>query len=252
MPICQGCSASYDESLIICPYCGRAKPKPQKIDIEVSLSPKQSAQDCPKCNNDTHTQKVSSIYASGTSTGIGYSEGSGTSNHYQTYDAKRIGTSYSSTSSYSLLINQNQLAGKLIPPTPPERKQSGDLIIYVVMIIAAIPTCGIVFGLTNLPNTSPFGTLVALVVLEILFVAGLFLLLENLTEPETKRNEKEFQEKMTAYKKAKYVWEHLYYCYKHDIVFLEGRKDYAEVENSLQACYIWGKDLDESVIDESN
>ena len=36
MPVCKGCSASYDDSFTFCPYCGTVKPEPTRVEIEIS------------------------------------------------------------------------------------------------------------------------------------------------------------------------------------------------------------------------
>jgi hypothetical protein len=243
MPICQGCNVSFDESFAFCPYCGRAKPETPKIKLEVDLTRKQTPEDCPKCNNDTHTQKVSSIYASGTSTGTDYTVGSGTSNYYQTYDGKRIGTSRSSSSSSSFSINQSQLAEYLIPPTPPKREGASNWPLIIIVVLALLFTYGIFDSMKHPPDLSGFGTTLICCGVWALMAALLGILWHYLTRSETRQKEEAFQEKMKKYKKARYVWEHLYYCHKHDIVFLEGRKDYFPVKETLDACYILGNEL---------
>jgi hypothetical protein len=41
MPVCKGCSASYDDQFGFCPHCGRAKPGPDMIIANVQASPPQ-------------------------------------------------------------------------------------------------------------------------------------------------------------------------------------------------------------------
>lgn len=38
MPNCKGCGGSYDDNFKFCPYCGRAKPEPEAVKIQVSVS----------------------------------------------------------------------------------------------------------------------------------------------------------------------------------------------------------------------
>lgn len=38
MPLCQGCGASYDDTFQFCPHCGRAKPEPQSINLQLMRS----------------------------------------------------------------------------------------------------------------------------------------------------------------------------------------------------------------------
>lgn len=39
MPLCQGCGASFDDTYKFCPHCGRARPEPQAIDLNVQVAP---------------------------------------------------------------------------------------------------------------------------------------------------------------------------------------------------------------------
>jgi hypothetical protein len=39
MPLCQGCGASYDDNFKFCPHCGRAKPQPESINLNVQVAP---------------------------------------------------------------------------------------------------------------------------------------------------------------------------------------------------------------------
>jgi hypothetical protein len=39
MPLCQGCGASYDDNFKFCPHCGRAKPEPRSINLNVQVAP---------------------------------------------------------------------------------------------------------------------------------------------------------------------------------------------------------------------
>ena len=39
MPLCQGCGASYDDNYKFCPHCGRAKPEPEAINLNVRVAP---------------------------------------------------------------------------------------------------------------------------------------------------------------------------------------------------------------------
>jgi hypothetical protein len=36
MPVCAGCTASYDSKFQFCPYCGRAKPEPLTMNVNVT------------------------------------------------------------------------------------------------------------------------------------------------------------------------------------------------------------------------
>lgn len=39
MPLCRGCGASYDDTYKFCPHCGRAKPEPQAVNLNVQVAP---------------------------------------------------------------------------------------------------------------------------------------------------------------------------------------------------------------------
>lgn len=45
MPVCEMCTASYDDEYKFCPYCGRARPEPDvtRIDVRVSVAPYEEA-----------------------------------------------------------------------------------------------------------------------------------------------------------------------------------------------------------------
>ena len=36
MPLCKGCGGSYDDKFKFCPYCGRAKPEPVTLNVNVT------------------------------------------------------------------------------------------------------------------------------------------------------------------------------------------------------------------------
>jgi hypothetical protein len=38
MPVCQGCGGSYDDKFKFCPHCGRAKPEPNIMTINVNVT----------------------------------------------------------------------------------------------------------------------------------------------------------------------------------------------------------------------
>lgn len=39
MPLCQGCGANYDDNYKFCPHCGRARPEPASINLNVQVAP---------------------------------------------------------------------------------------------------------------------------------------------------------------------------------------------------------------------
>lgn len=46
MPVCKGCGGSFDDSFRFCPYCGQAKPEPDVIKVEVSVSSDDKWETC--------------------------------------------------------------------------------------------------------------------------------------------------------------------------------------------------------------
>lgn len=242
MPTCQGCNASFDDSFAFCPFCGSAKPETPKIKLEVDLTREKTPDDCPKCNNNSHTQKVSSIYAAGTSTGIGFTEGSGTSNHYQTFDGKRIGTSHSSNSSSSFSINQSHLAKFFDPPSQPKSGES-EAPLIIIAVLALLLTCYLGFTIRTPSNLSDFASVLIVCGAWIIISILLTVIWSILTSSKRSQQNEEFQQEKQEYKKARYVWDRLYYCHKHDIVFMEGHDEFFPGKKALEACYVLGNRL---------
>ena len=46
MPVCQGCGGSYDNSFNFCPQCGRSKPEPEILKIQVNFSSEEKWEIC--------------------------------------------------------------------------------------------------------------------------------------------------------------------------------------------------------------
>ena len=58
MPICKGCGGSFDDNFKFCPYCGRAKPEPDSLKIQLSVSPKIRWETCKICYRDWETYSL--------------------------------------------------------------------------------------------------------------------------------------------------------------------------------------------------
>lgn len=222
MPVCQGCDVSFDESFAFCPYCGRAKPEPPKINMEVVLKQESSPDDCPKCKNNLRTQKVSSIVFAGTSLGYGKAHSVGNT-EFISRDGRRVGEGFSSGTATMESVNQNLLAKKLKAPNKPEREKIDLTGIWILLLSIILLWVGFA---TDAPPIC-IGTFI------LLFVFSIFLLI---MEFAGHTNEEMFQKKITTYKKAMFIWNRLYYCHKHDIVFMEGREEHFPVERTLEAC----------------
>jgi hypothetical protein len=46
MPVCKGCGGSYDNTFQFCPFCGRAKPEPESLKVQVSVSLQDKWETC--------------------------------------------------------------------------------------------------------------------------------------------------------------------------------------------------------------
>jgi hypothetical protein len=55
MPICKGCGGSFDDNFKFCPYCGRAKPEPESLKIQVSVSTEIRWETCKICYREWET-----------------------------------------------------------------------------------------------------------------------------------------------------------------------------------------------------
>lgn len=61
MPVCNGCGASYDSNYKFCPYCGREKPVPPKVEISLTVNEAPGNIQCPSCKRSSKVYKVSGI-----------------------------------------------------------------------------------------------------------------------------------------------------------------------------------------------
>ncbi len=246
MPVCEGCGSSFDDGFKFCPQCGRVKPEAKKINIEVDIKPRTSPYDCPLCEDAANVQKVSAIVASGTAEGSGHSISTGSTDFYSTASGKKVVDGYSTSTSSSSSFQQSQLAQKVNLPKPPWKPKSsawdpgnwtfgivGLLVLFVMGAIYDEVGEGLVFFI--------IGGLVLWVVVTIQF-ANLVNKLNHSAEKDKKSNEA-YQAELNIYEQAKVVWENLYYCHKHDVVFCAGLNHHMPVEKSWAACLEWRKDF---------
>lgn len=215
MPVCLGCSASYDASLPFCPYCQRVN---SEYTGQIITS---NSDDCPLCKNNLHTRKVSSVVAAGTTRGLGLSSSSGNI-EYSGYDGKRVGEGDTLSNTTSVSFNQNDLAKELAAPVEPQKDKpfyGGVLFIFAGLLLLLFD------------DSSICPTIILLI-----GVVSLVMIPINMGKKEN-----EFNGKLILFKKAVIVWDQLYYCFKHDIVFMEGKTDYYPVTKTQKACYEWGE-----------
>jgi len=249
MPLCEGCGSSFEDTFNFCPSCGRAKPEPNKINIEVDIKQKHTHDDCPICGDGANVQKVSAIVASGTSEANGSSTTLGNSKIYNSSNGKQLGESYSTGTIHSSSIQQNKLAEYLTKPKPPIKPFSSKwspgcwsigilaFLIYLIM-----------YGIADSLRVYSTGGVIVIVIIGIVFLIfgteGVTSLVNNQNNSKEKdqKAEEYYKSALSDYQVALPVWDSLYYCHKHDIVFLIGNKDYVPKEDMWKACIRWGKD----------
>lgn len=231
MPECKGCGGSYDDKFAFCPYCGKAKPETPKVKLEVNMVRKASPEDCPKCGSDANVQKVSSIVSAGTSRGTNRSTSAG-STQYRTSDGTRAGNSTTASSTVSRSLHQSDLAQMLEPPTAPVEKTLLDELSGAGMFILGA-VGGFIFEALFQSGGCFLIPAILCSLISVGIIASAFI--------SRSTNEEKYQGELAAYQKAQHVWNHLYYCHKHDLVFMEGHKEWESVENAKKACYQWGE-----------
>jgi hypothetical protein len=246
MPICEGCGASYEDTYKFCPHCGRAKPEPLKVNIEVDVSHKTSPYDCPLCGDSGSVQKVSAIVASGTSEASENSKISGISKSYSSISGKQIGDSYLSGTANTNAVQQSKLAQLLALPDPPKKTPSTawvpGCVTYGVVFFAVLTVMVQISESSNMGlGGEIFVNLFLGGIVTGIAVWGIQTLVNNLrgVSEEDRKAEEKYQSQMKIYNSAKMTWGNLYYCHRHDIIFLEENKDYAPKDEAWQACVRW-------------
>lgn len=249
MPLCEGCGSSFEDTFKFCPFCGRAKPEPKKINIEVDITRKPACDDCPICGDGANVQKVSAIVAAGTSEANGSSTTIGNAKIVNSSSGKLVGESHSTGITHISSIQQNKLAEYLTKPKPPTKPFSSKwspgcwsigilaFLIYLIM-----------YGIADILQVYSLGGVIVIVIFGIVFLIfgtkGVTSLVNNANNSKEKdqKAEENYKSVLSDYHVALPVWDSLYYCHKHDIVFMMGNKDYAPKEDMWKACIRWGKD----------
>jgi transcription elongation factor Elf1 len=248
MPLCEGCGSSYEDTFNFCPHCGRSKPEPETIKVAVEVSSKRSIYDCPLCGDAASVQKVSAIVDAGTSEGSGSASTSGSAQIYLTASGKHVGDSFATSTTNLSSVQQSKLAQKLAHPAPPRKPlYSGWNPGWVVYVIVGFLVLAV---LVPISEEIGEGLLVEILIncgggliLTIAGVLGLASLVNRLAKTDAKealKNEK-YQAELAVFNNAKAKWDDLFYCHKHDIVYLPGRKDHAPSAEVWKACGDWGK-----------
>lgn len=233
MPICAGCGGSYDNKLELCPHCGRAKPYPLKTKLEVEVTPRQTPDDCPICGDAFNVQKVTAIVDAGTSESNSYSYSSGKSSIYSTASGRKVGTGHISGSAHSSGFSQSKLAEKLAPAVAPEypSEKPED---FLPLGLCTLLFVSLIF--VALKNES-------LLLAGAAFFVGIWVMLifgkEKKTAVRYKSSMKVYKKELSDFEETLIQWRKLFYCHKHDVVFVPGSKDYAPSEQTWQACLAW-------------
>lgn len=249
MPVCEGCGGSYEEAFNFCPYCGRAKPEPPKAKLELDIKLKPSVYDCPLCENPSSVQKVSAIVAAGTAETNSSSYSSGTSSLYSSSSGNKIGEGYSNTSTNLQGFSQSKLAKKLASAIAPKEPKKTDFEYFPGSIGFAIiffPLWLLGAYLTGRENYDFGPTMLALFCYgPIVATIGGFLVisvinsLNGSSEKFQAANEK-YDSDLPIYQSAYKQWENLFYCHRHDVVYMMGSKQFAPSKETWAACIRWG------------
>lgn len=251
MPVCEGCAASYDDSYKFCPFCGRVKPAPQKINIEIAVTQKPAHDDCPICGNGLNVQKVSAIIAVGTSEANAIPFINRNFNYSGENNAQNTEGSLFRGKSQPDTIQQNKLAQFLakhqapVKPTSLEWKPGCWTVGILAIIIFAI-----LGGFSNEDKSGivafiPFLFEAPLLLLAIWGITSIINKSNNFKDND-KKAVLNYQSELKDYNAAVFAWNKLYYCHKHDIVFVSGSSEYASKEQMWEACIKWGKAIETS------
>lgn len=249
MPICEGCGSSFEDTFKFCPFCGRAKPEPKKINIEVDITRKPARDDCPICGDGTNVQKVSAIVAAGTSEANGSSTTIGNAMIVNSSSGKLVGESHSTGITHVRSIQQNKLAEILAKPNPPIKPSSSvwepGWWTYGILIILILLLMG---GFSESSSNMGTGETITFIIIGLVILGfaiwGITSMVNGLNNSEEKDQEaeKKYKSELTDYNDALKAWDALYYCHKHDIVFMLGNNDFAKKEDMWKKCIQWGKD----------
>ena len=225
MPKCAGCSATYEDKLNSCPYCGRNNPQPKFL----PPTPPQTRLVCPICGLADRVEKVTSILDSQTQQITGqipvsetYSDNDGKI-HSTTYYRNYSGTQYSN------------LANKLIPPAKPKMPEKAGWYLtcqaYSMAILTVLSVCfvgfegvvGLFTGHATLIGILSFFGVFLLILLFWGLTAMYFMRKLNKINREYPIKVEETKQNLLKWEKAMQNWTALYYCYRDSSIFIPGR-----------------------------
>jgi hypothetical protein len=246
MPLCEGCGSSYEDTFKFCPQCGRAKPEPRKLVVEVDVKGRPHDFDCPLCGDASAIQKVSAIVEGGTNISQGNSYSSGESRVYYERTGEHVGSSISSSSTSTYQKSQSKLAQKLVMPDPPREPQKGDFEIgerFFTGIFGAVYLAAIVpiWGFADAGSNAGSVLLVLFCITPLVAGVGA-ILIAWLIHKAMGSNEKyqhameKYKEEMLIYDKTSTHWNELFYCHKHDVVYTLSKRKPVPVKDAIPYC----------------
>jgi hypothetical protein len=248
MPVCEGCGGSYAGNFSFCPYCGRAKPEPDVSKLEVEITSKSTIYDCPLCEDASSTQKVSAIVAGGTTKSQSSGYTSGTSDTYSANSGSKIATGSSSAYSQQSGQSQSVLAKKFVPANSPREPEREDFAIGLggFSVILLVVFWWITSGILGLFLGSYLLRVFIAFFVATFGVAKIenFMNKDNGTDEKLAAANKVYKEDLTAYAKVVAMWEQLFYCHRHDLVFVPGKQEVASVDEAWPATARWALDGD--------
>lgn len=243
MPECPGCGASYIDDFKFCPHCGRAKPEPPKIHIEVLESPSKLA--CPVCGRVDQVQKLSAIHIAGTNRAIGSSVSADKPNGHS---AGSVGTGSLTA------IAQTELARQVSPPVEPAKpalpqtspRACRNTAVLAIAIIVFVPVVGIVcLAALGVSPESVGDWIVAAIYLfaGIVAVVGsvaYYRRERNLIEVKRSEQDRAYGEAHMKWKQAHLNWERMYYCHRDSVVYVPGTSSYETADKANEYAYRLG------------
>ena len=163
---------------------------------------------CPIDQKDDSIQKVSAIVSANQASSFGTFSG-------PSVGVMDVGGKVGVTGGYTTLSGASNsitnLAKSLsLPSVTEEVKGIGGCLWVLIVFPGIIITFSIGMGFTGVGDLNPLGFL--------LMVIWLFIFI-SIHSKLKRESQKKYDIAMDSYNKALKIWDNLYYCYKHDIVF---------------------------------
>jgi len=230
MPLCEGCGASYEDNFQFCPHCGRAKPKPVEIKMNIQ---DDTGLACPFCHRSDKVQKVSAYLGHNTV------NLQGVTIEKRTYEDKD-GKSYTSTENVPFNGTQTSvLAKKLQPPVQPRAKGKPGGAWWLRNVVGFYARMGIggvilaAIGMIMLISRGETKELpfMALGALFSLFFGTVFMVWFRSLNTKYKKKCDEYNKEVIRVQSQEFPkwqtvienWNELYYCDRDSYVFIPGK-----------------------------